>query len=799
MGRRRSKRWLKWLSVGSVCASLSMTSILMADEPNAAPAIVPAAKSGPAASPPSGATPSYIFFDPEVTPTQVIVPQQPTLPVEPTTGGAASGGLLGSGGVGLPNLDALPAARAEVSQAPGGTAVLGGQQTQMLATSDAGDLLSRSTSGLGVDTQRRSPIANEARIRGYRLGQIYTFADGQYWFPARNDLDTFLSKIDSGLIRDAVIVKGPYSAKYGPGFAFIDIETDDAPRFANGMEWHGRTTTTYKDNGQQLYGRQMFIGGSTDWGVRLSYGQRIGNDYMTGNGPAFEIPSSYNARDIDFVYGFNLAPNQTFEVGYLRLDQTDLEFPGQVFDTKFLVTDGFRVGYRVTDSYYFDEMNVTGYYNRTSFAGDAQQPGKRRQIPSLDVSGYTGRTDADIMNTGTQMAFTWGRRDEIQWTVGTDFRILNQALNEFDQLFFLPCDLNFPIPRTEVMNVGLFVENTLPVSSYLTIRSGGRVDLQTADVRRFPKEFSDDQCDCSCELDPRPILGVESLDREYTLWMGYSTAEFQLTRNITLLGGFGFAMRPPTPTELFALNPFLATLQQGFTTVQGNPDLEPEKLHQMDIGMRADYGFMRLGMSGFFSWINDYVTFEAIGGAQGKIPLSGFDNALNVRFVNTSLATLWGGEAYTEIDYNEYITPYATLTYVEGQDQTRGNRGQIFLADGSILSGPNREPLPNISPLEARIGLKLHDEGPNSTIGIDFSSRIVAQQNRVASSLLEQPTPGFVVYDLRGFWRPREGVLLTAGLENAFNKFYREHLDLRTGLGVYQPGRTFYAGLELRY
>ena len=28
---------------------------------------------------------------------------------------------------------------------------------------------------------------------------------------------------------------------------------------------------------------------------------------------------------------------------------------------------------------------------------------------------------------------------------------------------------------------------------------------------------------------------------------------------------------------------------------------------------------------------------------------------------------------------------------------------------------------------------------------------------------------------------------------------YREHLDLRTGYGVYQPGRSFYFGTELQY
>jgi outer membrane receptor protein involved in Fe transport len=44
-----------------------------------------------------------------------------------------------------------------------------------------------------------------------------------------------------------------------------------------------------------------------------------------------------------------------------------------------------------------------------------------------------------------------------------------------------------------------------------------------------------------------------------------------------------------------------------------------------------------------------------------------------------------------------------------------------------------------------------------------------------------------------------KGVLLTAGVENLFNRFYREHLDLRTGVGVYEPGLNGYFGVEMRY
>src|SRR5262249_51715066 len=161
-----------------------------------------------------------------------------------------------------------------------------------------------------------------------------------------------------GIIRDAIVIKGPYSVMYGPGFSFIDIATNPSPRYQNGQEWHGRSVINYKNNGEQLYGRQMLETGDYDWGVRASYGHRTGNDYQTGDGT--QIPASYNARDVDFAFGMDLNPNNHLEFGYLRLDQTNIEFPGQIFDTDFLVTNGFRLRYTSEHQEYFDRLVLDG-------------------------------------------------------------------------------------------------------------------------------------------------------------------------------------------------------------------------------------------------------------------------------------------------------------------------------------------------------------------------------------------------------------------------------------------------------
>ncbi len=102
-----------------------------------------------------------------------------------------------------------------------------------------------------------------------------------------------MNKIDSRLIDSLIVIKGPYSSRYGPGFSFVDFDLLMTPRYENGFELHGASSLDYQSNGDQWYGRQTFQGGDERWGFRASYGHRTGSDYTTGDG--FTIPSSYKS------------------------------------------------------------------------------------------------------------------------------------------------------------------------------------------------------------------------------------------------------------------------------------------------------------------------------------------------------------------------------------------------------------------------------------------------------------------------------------------------------------------------
>ena len=133
--------------------------------------------------------------------------------------------------------------------------------------------------------------------------------------------------------------------------------------------------------------------------------------------------------------------------------------------------------------------------------------------------------------------------------------------------------------------------------------------------------------------------------------------------------------------------------------------------------------------------MNDYITYEAVNN-----PLD-LPTALAVRFVNTDLATLAGGEVFGEYDWNTWMTPFATLSYVEGRDHSRDKRGNKIPNDTHPIPGvgelgSSEEPLPGIAPLETRLGLRFHEPAEKPRWGIELAARVVDNQDRVASSLL---------------------------------------------------------------
>jgi iron complex outermembrane recepter protein len=665
------------------------------------------------------------------------------------------------------------------------------------------------TEAAGTDTvraQRRSPLSYDPRIRGFRQGQIYAQADGALWRPAREDLDSMLSKISPSSMAGIRVINGPYGVTYGPGFAFIDVQTAETPRYASGPESHSITGINYRTNGNGWYGYETIEGGSTNYGFRFGYGNRNAIDYEAGNGE--RIPSSYLNQDFLAQYGYDLNPFQRLEFRYQHLDQTDTEYFGKFFDLDALITDGFTL--RLVDESPegpWTKFVIESWYNRTDFHGGTGDPttqnGKSLTIDRVEraleraLGGpeevfFWGDTEGFLASTGARAAVTFGEEDEAHLTTGADARLLSQRITEnfstassglnATNIALAGLD-NFGTnqPRGTLVNPGVFAEIGLPWESYWTTTVGARLDWLHTDAR---------------EAEIRANSSLQSFNedmaRNNTMYAFYLDNNIDLDQNWTLDASVGHAHRPPTLTERYADGVFLGIFQNGFTRVIGNPFLNPERAWQADLGLKAEYGDVRGGVRGFYSWILDYATYEVAQVGPGG-PLG----AQLVRGIQTDLATIAGFEIDGAYDWNDSVTLFSSLSYIEGRDQDID------------------QPLTQIYPLEGRVGVRLHDPSEENRWGLEFFGRLVAEQDRLGALrsgpnvvTVEQETPGFTVWHLRGYYIATRNVRLMGGVENLFDRNYLEHLDLRLPasaidgipeLRLLAPGITPYVGMEWNF
>ena len=435
---------------------------------------------------------------------------------------------------------------------------IGGGESTTLNTTDLGSLLKKSPAALSTSVQRRTPIVNDPRVRGSRIDSLA--ASGSYWVPARADLDTAVSKIDSRLVQDVIIVPGPYSSLYGPGFSFLDFKLLPSPRSEGHAHLTGRSSVDFQSNGDQWLGQQGFSGSGTDWGLRFNYAHRTGSDYRAGDDS--RVPSSYESREFTLAAGRDFDNGRSIEFSGLRLDQTDVDFPGYVFDIDVLVTDGYSLTLFDDDPWISDQSETELWYNRTWFEGDAQDPAKRDEFPLLALINYIGFTNVDSMSTGYRRGLSWGEGTNYRFTLGHDLRFVKQELNELSSGipiggFFPIIDANSPIPKSFSANPGIFAEYSETFCCDWTFRTGGRLDYVQTDIVENPENLQ------SITFSENPatlaeILGTDQWQTDRFLWGLHAGLERRYSKNLIGTASLGYAERPPNLTESYAAAAVLA-------------------------------------------------------------------------------------------------------------------------------------------------------------------------------------------------------------------------------------------------
>lgn len=695
---------------------------------------------------------------------------------------------------------------------------------------------------LALQTMWRSSVSEAPFIRGFKNRQIYAQLDGQYFEPVRWDLDTVLNKIDPGIVQDVIVVEGPYSVQYGPGFTFIDIVTRQTPR---NQAAQYRSSASWIPNGQQWYGRETVSGGTQNLGYRLSYGHRNANDYYSGNGT--KIPSHYNIGDVLAEMGYSLSSQQRLELTYRRQDMNHTAYPGEFFDVSSLTTNAFNVRYIDEDvTMPWTRLSTQGWYNQNNLSGNTFNSTKQPIVTSIEKAltasfypsfaglfgadtnnaalnpnlpaavGFAGGTVGNLLSTGGRVVAQFGELDEVSLTTGVDVRVINQRVSEYFTInpFFsnnlngfntttppflvpnpptppVPPSINalYPfqfttgMPRATSTNPGGFAEVTLPWTTYFRSKVGARGDY--VDTNAYYNTVPVNGPPNSAFFPPTSALPAGPLNKANGLYSFYMINQLDLTQHWSAAFSFGQAQRPPSLIDRYADGMFLGIIQSGYRRLIGDPNLAPERNWQIDAQVNGKYERWRGFLRGYNSWVINYITYSA---NSVKDPTG----AVLLNTLNTPLAELRGFEAFNSFDLTPNITPFASAHYVYGMDQTI------------------HQPLTQIPPLQGFAGVRFHDAENGAKWGLEVFATMTRMQNRPGIirttdlpgqfTHIEQRVGGWTTGNLRGYWNVTKNLLVSGGINNVFDRNYIQFLSLQTPpLQVLSPGISPYLSTEWIY
>ncbi|TKI03852.1 TonB-dependent copper receptor [Martelella alba] len=241
---------------------------------------------------------------------------------------------------------------------------------------------------------------------------------------------------------------------------------------------------------------------------------------------------------------------------------------------------------------------------------------------------------------------------------------------------------------------------------------------------------------------------------------------------VMLYAGLGYTERFPDYWELFSP-----------VTGPGGEDpfvrLKPEKTRQLDIGAHYSGAVVNGWLSGYLASIDDFILTT-------YYPRDGYR-----RGVENIAATALGGEMGLEYRLSEHWKTDGSLAYAWGRNRSE------------------HRPLPQIPPLEARLGLTYERE----RWSLAALWRVAAGQRRVALNEGNAAgrdygaSAGFGVLSANAAFKAGKDVKVSGGIDNIFNKNYSEHLNLSghqgfgytAGQPISEPGRTLWAKLNVAF
>jgi len=604
-------------------------------------------------------------------------------------------------------------------------------------------------------------------IRGFSGNRVLVLVDGNrennLW-AGRDPLTPFL---DVSQIQRIEVLRGPASVLYGTDAVggVINIITKHKPLVQEGAwQFKPSLATGYSSVDEGLFGQVGLNAYGQGFDVHASYLQRKTENYTDGNGN--EVKNSQFETDayvLEAGYQFN--PNHYLSAGYRRNDIDDKGVPQKenaayshftTFDT-----DSYHLMYRGLGFGRIQELQLNTWLidQKRIYDGNIASTSQpmytlKSNLIETGAAGVSMQMELDIHSDHTVMTgFEYVYED----ATSSETQLKNKSANDKTaKLITFP-----PVSNADRAHFGLYAQDQWRLSKAgMLLITGLRYDYfnASADDAVF-KTVAYESDGVTVKKTVETLVSYdEADDQAVTFNLGF-LYPFTQSLNFTTTLASGF--RAPDIFERFST-------RGGSYIILGNPELDPEYSTTLDAGFKFSAENVRMEVSGYYSWVSDYIDLVNLGDSLNGLPTR--------NYINVSDAHLYGVEGSVEYMPMARLTLFGNAAYVVGKNNTTQDR------------------LNDIPPLTGLLGARWNDNLMSDwQYWFEFSTDLVASQNDPAPG--EKATLGYALLDIRGGLSFSEQAALTLAVENVLDKTYRNHLNSADFL--YEPGINFKATLRL--
>ena len=628
-------------------------------------------------------------------------------------------------------------------------------------------------SGVRMGTHGIDPV-----IRGQKNNQLNVLLGGAYIFGGcPNRMDPPSSYATPEIYDSVLVIKGMQSLIYGAGGPGGTVLYERAtPEFEAGENFYGKAGAGYASNGAIWNAFADAAAGSNKAFLRgtISAAEQTEN-YTDGDGN--EVHSGYKTNAGNLLIGGRTDGGTLVRFDLDAVRGSDIKYAGARMDAPVSDSDSYKLSIESGKVGSFsgikaDVYRTDVYHEMDNFSLRPPPPGMWMWVPSESVTDGLRLLGDMMLASGALtlgMDYMGNDRDAIRYTSGVaaTFPTISQSI-----LW----------PGVSIEQPGLFGEYAGSISQGNDYIVGVRVDYVDSSASKANLSPAAMGALSANELYTK-YYGTTAQDRTDTNVSALYRMEHLLSAQTTFRWGLSRTVRSADASEQYIAANGMTMMGMCQMCWVGNPDIEPEAHHQADLGFTFNLQKGALSVTGYYDDVSDYILLDRAHGQEG---INTTDWAFIYRNVD---ATLYGIDLEADYQWAAHWRSRFTAAYVYANNDTDNRAiGQTPPLEGTASLEYWRERWMLGGELRAVDKQTRVDDDPAIGSGVDFSQ-----------------TPGYTVYRFYGLFKVGKQADLKYGIDNLFDKYYREHLNKPSGFDptsstpVYEPGRSYWVRLEAKF